>query len=292
MKAPVYCAKKNTKDSRGVKYAIPTKKPANSSRPKILAIESEFFMISFDANFHKTYQIIQKKITFASLSQRMAKKETEDKTPQNQGLTKTESFIDQYKKPIIIGAGALVVIVLGIVGYQKLVSEPTEIESRDAYWNAFYDFEADSLDAAANGDMNNMGMADVADEYAGTSGGDIANYSMGIIQMRKEDFQGALNYFDACDFEDIMLGNMVIGLKGDCYVQMGDYETAVDLFEKAAEREANQFTSPLYYKKAGLAYEALNDNESAVTVYEKIKNDWPKSDEARDIEKYIVRAQN
>ena len=249
-------------------------------------------MISFDANFHKSFQIIQKKITFAPLSHSMAKNETEDKTPRNQELTKTESFIDQYKKPIIIGAGALVVIVLGIIGYKKLVSEPTELESRDAYWNAFYDFEADSLDAAANGDMNNMGMADVADEYAGTSGGDIANYSMGLIQMQKEDFQGALDYFDACDFDDIMLGSMVIGLKGDCYVEMGDYETAVDLFEKAAERESNQFTSPLYYKKAGLAYEALNDNESAVTVYAKIKNDWPKSDEARDIEKYIVRAQN
>ena len=201
-------------------------------------------MISFGASLHKTFDIIQKKITFAPLSHSMAKKETEGKTPQEQELTKTESFIDQYKKPIIIGAAALVILVLGIIGYKKLISEPTEMESRDAYWNAFYDFEADSLDVAANGDMNNPGLADVAEDYKGTSGGNIANYSMGLIQMQKGDFQGALDYFDACDFEDIMLGSMVIGLKGDCYVEMGDYETAVDLFEKAAERESNQFTSP------------------------------------------------
>lgn len=222
----------------------------------------------------------------------MAKKTTEENIEHKEQLTKTESFIDQNKKLIIIGAAAVVVIILGFVGYKKLVSEPHEIESKDAYWNAFYDFENDSLNTAANGTATYPGMSEVADDYNGTSGGDIANYSMGIISMEKGDFETALDYFDNCDFEDVMLGTIVLGLKGDCYVEMGEFETAADYFEKAANREQNQFTTPLYLKKAGLTYESLEQNENAVTAYEKIKADWPESTEARDIEKYIVRAQN
>lgn len=222
----------------------------------------------------------------------MAKDRKQTKAEELEELTSTESFIDKYRKPLIIGGGAIVVIVLGFIGYHKFVSEPHEEESRDAYWNAFYEFEKDSLDLAINGNENFSGMEEVADEYAGTSGGDIANYSLGIAAMEKGEFDNAISYFDECDFEDIVMGSMVIGLKGDCYVELDDYESAVDMFEEAAQREQNEFTSPMYLKKAGLTYEALGNMDKALEAYQKIKDNWENSEEAIDIDKYIARAQN
>tara|TARA_B110000037_G_scaffold223156_1_gene303051 strand:+ start:38738 stop:39463 length:726 start_codon:yes stop_codon:yes gene_type:complete len=239
----------------------------------------------------------QKKLNFAQyFESKMAKnkKQTKAQTKADEldQLTGTESFIDKYKKPLLIGGGALVVILLGIVGYLKFVSEPHELESREVYWPAYYEFEQDSMALAITGSEEFDGMEDIADEYSGTSGGNIANYTMGLAAMDEGQFKDAIDYFDECDFEDIVVGSMVIGLKGDCYVELDDYETAVDLFEDAAAREQNEFTSPMFLLKAGIVYETLDQNEDALNAYEKIKSDWGNSEEAIDIEKYIARVKN
>jgi tetratricopeptide (TPR) repeat protein len=112
------------------------------------------------------------------------------------------------------------------------------------------------------------------------------------MAMEDKDYDGALGYLEECEFEDVMLGTIVIGLKGDCYVEKGDYETALTFFLEASEREPNDFTSPMFLKKAGLVYEKLEQRDKAVEVYQKIKDTYHRSTEAQDIDKYIIRAQN
>lgn len=222
----------------------------------------------------------------------MAKKNTQNKAAEIVDLTSTESFIDKYKKPLLIGGGALVVIVLGVIGYKAFVSGPKEEKSLEAYWPAFYAFENDSLELAANGDDTFEGMISVADKYSGTSGGDIANYTLGVAAMERGDFKEAISYFEECGFDDAIVGTLVIGLIGDCYVELDQFEDAVDKFEDAAEREVNEFTTPMMLKKAGLVYEALGNKKGALDAYEKIKKDWQGTEEATDIEKYIARVEN
>ena len=226
------------------------------------------------------------------LKTKMAKKTTTEKAHDIEDLTSTESFIDKYKKPLMIGGGAIVAIILGIIGYKAFISGPKEEKSLEAYWPAFYEFEKDSLELAANGNENFQGMYTVADEYAGTSGGNIANYTLGIAAMDRGEYEQALTFFDECDFDDVVVGTLVIGLKGDCHVELDKYEEAAELFEEAAEREENEFTSPMMLKKAGLAYEALGDKTNALKMYEEILNEWEGTEEATDIEKYIARVQN
>jgi len=205
-------------------------------------------------------------------------------------LTTTENFFDKNKNILIFGGVGIIVVLLGFLGFNKFVSEPNNIESQIEIASAMYDFESDSTDAAVNGTNGNLGFEEAADEYNGTSGGDIANYSMGIISMEKGEFETALDYFGNCGFEDVMVANLCIGLQGDCYVELGEYAKAVDFFEKAAAREANEFTSPMYLKKAGLAYEALENYSKAIIAYTKIKDNYPQSTEGGDIQKYIERA--
>ena len=217
-------------------------------------------------------------------------KTAESKNVEFEELTSTEGFFDKYKNILIYSSIGIVVVLVGILGYQKLVSEPNNIESQNEIYNALYDFENDSLDMAVNGTDDYIGFEDAADTYSGTSGGDIANYSMGIISMERGDFETAIDYFSQCDFEDVMVGSMCIGLQGDCNVEIEEYEKATELFEKAAAREVNAFTSPMYLKKAGLTYEELGQYEKAIVAYTKIKNEFPQSSEGADIDKFIARA--
>lgn len=223
----------------------------------------------------------------------MAKKDSKKAVDELTELTATESFFDRNKKILLYGGIGLVVIIIGWLGYVKLISEPHAAESQDSYWNAFYAFEqGDTSGVAISGNENFMGFEAIADEYAGTPGGNIANYAMGVTAMEKGDFEGALAYLEEVEFEDVILGTLVIGLQGDCYVEMGQYEDAAAKFEEAAAREANEYTSPMFLKKAGLVYQEMGDNEKAVLAYQKIKDEWSTSSEGQDIDKYLIRAQN
>jgi TolA-binding protein len=79
---------------------------------------------------------------------------------------------------------------------------------------------------------------------------------------------------------------------GDCYIEKGENEKAVSYFVKAAEVSKNNFTSPRFYKKAGLVYESLKEYEKAKGYYEKVQKEFPESEAAKqDIEQLIARAE-
>ncbi|MFT4602536.1 MAG: putative negative regulator of RcsB-dependent stress response [Arenicella sp.] len=237
-------------------------------------------------------QFEQKKLFLHLLFRIIMAKNDKINTEVKDELTGTESFFDKYKNYFFIGGGAIVIIVLGVFGYQKFVSEPKAIDSQDAYWNAFYEYQkGDSTNVAYDGNENFEGFESVAEEYDGTPGGEIANYGMATHMMDEGDWDGALGYLDECDFEDVMLGTLVIGMKGDCHVEKGEMDKAAEFFEQAAQREENEFTTPMFLKKAGLVYENQGDLAAATAAYEKIKMDWSASKEAADIDKYIARVQ-
>jgi len=223
----------------------------------------------------------------------MAKNENKKAVDNMQQLTSTESFFDRNKKIFLYGIIGIAVVVIGYFGYQNFVAKPHAEESQDAYWNAFYEFEnGDTTGVATTGNEYFQGFEQISQDYAGTPGGNIATYALGVSAMEKGEFEAALGYFEEVEFEDVMVGTLVIGLMGDCYVELGQYEEAAAKFEEAAVREPNEYTSPMFYKKAGLVYQELNQNDKAVIAYQKIKDDWSASLEAQDIDKYIIRAQN
>jgi tetratricopeptide (TPR) repeat protein len=78
-----------------------------------------------------------------------------------------------------------------------------------------------------------------------------------------------------------------LGLQGDVKVQKGDYKKAAALFEQAAAVADNNFTTPLYLKKAALAYEAAGDTAAALKTYKRIATEYAASVEARDAEKML-----
>ncbi len=207
-------------------------------------------------------------------------------------LTGTENFLDKNKRLFLIVGGGVLLLLVGYIGYMKFIKEPKEVESQEVLADAFYEFEQDSIDKAINGSDNFLGMADIADDYKGTSGGDIANYSMGIMSMNNGEFDVALDYLQDCDFEDIIVGSLCLGLQGDCYVEMGEYEKAAKHFEKAANRELNEFTTPMFLKKAAQVREELGDKKTAHKHYSRIKADYSKTEFATDIDKFVARTKS
>ena len=104
------------------------------------------------------------------------------------------------------------------------------------------------------------------------------------------DNNKAMELLKSFSTKDNMVSPAIIGLIGDCYVNVGNAKEGVSYFEKAASKANSNILSPIYLKKAGIAYESLGQGKDAVKAYTLIKDKYFESREASDIDKYIDRA--
>lgn len=223
----------------------------------------------------------------------MAKKKSDDTILDVQeAYSKSEAYIESNKKTLTIIAAAIFVLFAGYFGFTRLYLYPQEEEASELIWKAEYYFEVDSLDLALYGDGNHFGFLEIADNYGMTKYGTLANYYIGMIYLQKGEYELAIEHLEKGQPDDDIAGTIAIGAIGDCYVELGEYEKALDQFNKAANNSNNQFTAPIYMKKAAIVYEELGDYSKALSLYRDIKEEYPNSTEAGTIDKYIARAES
>ena len=220
------------------------------------------------------------------------KKQTEDEVIVDIGgsYNKAEEFIENNKQMITAVIVGIIVIVGGYFGYIKMYLDPLQMDAEEQIWKAQSYLDKDSLDLAMFGDGNYMGFEEIASEFSGTRAGDLANYYMGVISLRKGEFDLAIDYLDSYSGNDIMLSAIALGAIGDANMELDDAGKALDYYKKAARKNPNDFTSAIYLMKAGKVAEALEDYSDAVGLYEEIKKNYPDTKEGREVGKYLARA--
>jgi tetratricopeptide (TPR) repeat protein len=133
------------------------------------------------------------------------------------------------------------------------------------------------------------GYAQVANEFGITKTGKLASYCAGVCCLHLKKFDEAKKYLDKCSPNDPIVGAIHLSDLGDAYAELGNFGDAIKYYEKAANYSDNQAYTPYFLFKAGLANEHEKKNEEAKKFYEKVRDQYPNSDEGRDIEKYIAR---
>lgn len=208
-----------------------------------------------------------------------------------QVYSKTETFIENNKNLLTGIVATLAIIVGGYFAYNSFYLAPLQDEAQQEMFMAEKYFSQDSMNLAIYGDDVYPGFLEISDNYSGTKAGNLANYYLGVAFLRTGQFEQAVIALDDFNGDDEMVGTIALGAKGDAYMELGDLNKAVSNYEKAADRRENEFTTPLYLKKAAQTYELLGEYENAVENYKSIKEDYNKSAEATDIDKYIARAE-
>ena len=158
-------------------------------------------------------------------------------------------------------------------------------------FQAVYYFEADSLNKALNGDGQYDGLLKIADEYGGTDAGKLADFYAGVALLKEGKFAEAQSHLENFKSDDYLLQARAYSLTGDALSEQGKYKEAADMYNKAANHNSNQYFSPQYLMKAGIAYEAANDFKAAVNTYDKIIKEYVSSAEVTDAKKYKARAE-
>jgi tetratricopeptide (TPR) repeat protein len=209
-------------------------------------------------------------------------------------IGQTENWILQNGKTLLTILGVLVVIVGGWFGYKYLYQAPRQEKAAAAMFRAQTAFENDSFEQALNGDGNSVGFLSIIDQYGSTASGNLARHYAGQCYLRLGQYDEAIRYFG--QYKTVggsipakLVNAMNAGLTGDAYVQKGDLAQGASAYEKAVNAGGDDLTTPYYCRKAGQAYEQLGDYTRALEMYRQIKDHYPASMEAQDIDKYIAQ---
>ena len=105
-----------------------------------------------------------------------------------------------------------------------------------------------------------------------------------------KEYEKAIAYLEKFNSDDTLLGPVSLGAIGDAFADIDQPEQALEYYEKAANKQNNEFTTPLYLYKAGQTAMQLKKYDKAVSLFTKIKENHPTSDQGRDVEKFINAA--
>ncbi len=205
--------------------------------------------------------------------------------------SRTELYIEENQKSLTVIVLAIAIIVIGFTLYKRYIVGPKEVEAQSQMYIAEEYFEKDSFNLALNGDGNNMGFLEIIDEYGITRSANLANYYTGISYLHLGEYENAIDYLKDFDSKDQVVKSVATGAIGDAYLELDNEKDALSMYLKAAKQRKNEFTSPIYMMKAAQVYEGQEDYKKAIALYEEVKKEYPESNEAKDIDKYIARAE-
>ena len=208
----------------------------------------------------------------------------------NETVSKTEQFFTEHKKCIYGTVIAILVIGLGALAYNQWVLKPKQAEGMEQMFPAENSFAAGEYELALNGDGNVLGFNDIIDEF-GTKAGKSVYFYAGVCNLQLGNNEEAIKNLKKYKSKDNILAARALACIGDAYTNLEDYQTAVSYFEKAASMSDNMFSGE-YLLKAGVAYEEMGNDAQALACYNKIKESYPNSIEAYDIDKYISRIES
>lgn len=203
------------------------------------------------------------------------------------------SFLQENSKSLLFIAGAIIVLIGIYIWYQNVYLKNRAEEASAKMYKAEQFLGVDSLaNKAINGQGGYPGFEKIADEYANTKSANLANLYLGGIYLRKGEYKKAIESLGKySDTGSPVADPLALGLLGDAYSELKDYKQAITYYKKAADKASNKFTSPLFLKKLGLVYEAQKEYKDAADAYNKIKTQYPQSQEAQMIDEYIARAE-
>lgn len=223
-------------------------------------------------------------------------------TSLDQGASRTEEWVEKNQKAIFGVIGAVVLVILAVLAYNRFIVEPRETEAAEELTQAQEDFNTaltttntsvkDSLyGVALNGSNGKYGLLEIADKYSSTKSGNLAKYYAGMSYLETNQYQNAINFLQDFNSDDMMLAPLAKGAIGDAFSQLNQVEDALSFYEDAIAVSTNDFTTPRFLFKAAITALNTEKKDKAVDWLNRIKDEFSDSDYAKQVDVYLGKAQ-
>ncbi len=216
----------------------------------------------------------------------------------NEVVEKAKDFWSRFSKPIIYVGSALILAVGGWLAYKNFVKIPNESKAADMIYPAEQlfskmvqnGFSKDSINLVLNGGNGITGVLKVASNYGGTAAGNRAHYIAGACYLNNKDFNNAVKQLKEFSTPATQVQSAAYSLLGDAYSELKKNDDALSYYKKAADvNPKDEFMTPEALFKAGLFAETIGKTQDAIAFYQRIKDEYPKSSHAAEMDKYLAR---
>ena len=215
-------------------------------------------------------------------------------------VTRARGFWEKNSKPIIYVSTAIILLVGGWLAYKYMIKQPKEDKANEAVFvvqKYFSDFSngPDSLKATLanrvlNGDGTNSGALKFISKYDGTGAANLCHYYAGASYLHLKQFDKAIKQLKDFHTDAHQIQSRAYGMIGDAYAELKKNTDALDYYKKAADvNDKDEFTSSEFLFRAGLFAETIDKKPQAIDLYKKIKKDYPLTDKAANIDRYLAR---
>lgn len=216
-------------------------------------------------------------------------------------IEKARNFWEDYNKPISYIGSAIVVLFAGWMIYHYMFKVPEQEKAdKEVFVTQKYFSEFTSAADSAkiflatkvlNGDGTNPGALKIINKYSGTPAANLCEYYAGACYLHLGQFAKSIKYlkdFDANGATQIK--SRALGMMGDASAELDKKDDALDYYKKAAEvNDKDDYTSSEFLFRAALFAETIGKTKEAVTLFKKIKTDYPLSEKANDVDRYLAR---
>lgn len=202
--------------------------------------------------------------------------------------SRSMEYFEENRNVVFAILGGLVLIVIMGFGY-GFFKDQQENQAQQALARAVRLYEAEDFRTALDGNDSVTGLLEVADKYSGTKAGNLARYYAADAYYGLGELENALTYFQQFDHSADALGAGAFAAEAAINEDMGNHDRAAGLYEDAALIFESDFTSARYLESAGRNYELAGNFDEAREMYEMIREDYPDSEQAQEVDLYLAR---
>ena len=206
----------------------------------------------------------------------------------NEVLLNMQSWYEKNKKLVNSFAVGLLVGIAAFIAW-RMMSEGKEQKAATQMSFSQRYFEMDSLSKALNGDGQHPGFTQIIKRHGSTKAGNLSHYYAGIIYLRTGDFKNAVKHLEEFNGKGTILERAAAGALGDAHMEMNQIKKGIEAYEEAATDKEDEIMTPMYLQRLGMAYEMNKQPEKAKEAYKRIRDEYPTSAAARDIDRYLAR---
>lgn len=203
---------------------------------------------------------------------------------------KSQEFIDKYKQNLIIGIGALAVIIFAIVWYSNKKAEDNLLASAQLF-QIITVYEQGQYQRAIDGEPGTqlVGLKNIVENYGSTDNGELAKIYLAHSYYAIGEYENALEiYSDYSGDSKLHQATAIAGMAAS-YESMENYSEAAENYEKAAKLIIIDSQTADFLLNAGINYIKSGNKTNAKDVLELVKIDYKTTTAAQEVEKYLAQ---